>query len=65
MTAFVEKRKVDYVGMRERAADPKGSSEFLWGPYANKCPDCGAKGLPSNFEYCGKCGAALVVAVTS
>lgn len=65
MTAFVEKRKVDYVGMRERAADPKGSSEFLWGPYANKCPDCGAKGLPSNFEYCGKCGAALVVAVTT
>ena len=59
MTAFVEKRKVDYVGMRQRAADPNGSSEFLWGPYAQKCRECGAKGIPSQFEFCGKCGAAL------
>ncbi len=59
MTAFVEKRKADYVGMRERAADPKGSSEFLWGPYAKQCGKCEAKGIPSHFEFCGKCGAAL------
>lgn len=59
MTAFVEKRKVDYVGMRERAADPKGSSEFLWGPYAKTCSGCGAKGMPRQFEHCGSCGAAL------
>ncbi len=65
MTAFVEKRKPDYVGMRERAADPDGSSEFLWGPYAKTCPDCGAKGLPRDFEHCGSCGAALTAAVTS
>ncbi|MHC5022874.1 MAG: enoyl-CoA hydratase/isomerase family protein [Planctomycetota bacterium] len=65
MTAFVEKRKADYVGMRERAADPDGSSEFLWGPYAKACPECGAKGLPSHFEHCGKCGAALAVAVAT
>jgi len=59
MTAFVEKRKADYAGLRDRAADPDGSSEFLWGPYALQCPECGAKGLPSRFEHCGKCGAAL------
>ena len=58
MTAFVEKRKADYVGMRRRAAEG-GSSEFLWGPYSGECPDCGAKGIPSSFEFCGKCGAAL------
>ncbi len=59
MTAFVEKRKVDYVGMRQRAADAEGSSEFLWGPYAKQCPKCEAKGIPAAFEYCGQCGAAL------
>ena len=59
MTAFVEKRKVDFVGMRRRAADPSGSSEFLWGPYAKSCPKCEAKGIPAFFEYCGKCGAKL------
>jgi enoyl-CoA hydratase/carnithine racemase len=65
MTAFVEKRKADYIGMRERAADPDGSSEFLWGPYAKECSECGAKGLPSHFDHCGKCGAALAVAVAT
>jgi len=59
MTAFVEKRKADYVGMRQRAADPEGSSEFLWGPYALECSSCGAKGLPAFFDHCGKCGAPL------
>ncbi len=59
MTAFVEKRKADYVGMRRRAADPDGSSEFLWGPYSKACPECGVKGLPAFFEHCGKCGAVL------
>lgn len=65
MTAFVEKRKVDYVGMRERAADPNRSSEFLWGPYAQTCSECGAKGIPRDFEFCGKCGAALKTAVAT
>ena len=59
MTAFVEKRKADYVGMRKRAADPNGSSEFLWGPYAKECGKCGTKGIPAAFEFFGKCGAAL------
>lgn len=58
MTAFVEKRKCDYVGMRQRAAQG-GSSEFLWGPYVTACRECGAKGMPEQFEHCGKCGAAL------
>jgi 6-oxocyclohex-1-ene-1-carbonyl-CoA hydrolase len=65
MTAFVEKRKADYLGLRRRAADPDGSSEFLWGPYAKTCPECGAAGIPRDFEYCGKCGAALKAAATS
>jgi 6-oxocyclohex-1-ene-1-carbonyl-CoA hydrolase len=58
MTAFVEKRKADYVGLRRLAATG-GSSEFLWGPYALQCPKCGAKGIPAQFAYCGKCGSAL------
>jgi hypothetical protein len=45
--------------MRKRAADPDGSSEFLWGPYAKQCPKCEAKGIPAFFEFCGKCGAKL------
>ena len=65
MTAFVEKRKADYVGMRERASDPAGSSEFLWGPYSKQCPECGAKGMPSQFEHCGKCGAALAALIST
>lgn len=59
MTAFVEKRPVDFLGMRRRMADPDGSSEFLWGPYAKTCPKCEAKGIPAFFEYCGKCGARI------
>jgi len=61
MTAFVEKRKADYEGMRDLAADPNGSSEFLWGPYSQECGDCGVKGIPTSFEFCGKCGATLAV----
>jgi 6-oxocyclohex-1-ene-1-carbonyl-CoA hydrolase len=59
MTAFVEKRKADYIGMRKRAADPNGSSEFLWGPYSKQCPKCEAKGIPAHFEFCGKCGTRI------
>jgi len=58
MQAFVEKRKPNYRGLRETAA-AGGSSEFLWGPYRHTCPSCGAKGIPSNFAFCGQCGAKL------
>ncbi len=58
MNAFVEKRPADYVKLRRFAAEGK-SSEFMWGPYASACPACGAKYLPSEFEFCGKCGEKL------
>jgi len=58
MRAFVEKRKVDIQALRRKAADG-GSSEFLWGPYAKECVGCGATGIPADFTFCGRCGAAL------
>jgi enoyl-CoA hydratase/carnithine racemase len=58
MRAFVEKRKVDFMGLRRRAAEG-GSSEFLWGPYARACGACGATGIPEAFRFCGNCGARL------
>jgi enoyl-CoA hydratase/carnithine racemase len=61
MQAFVEKRRADYRGLRRKAAGG-GSSEFLWGPYAAICRECGAAGLPAEFRYCGRCGAALEAA---
>ena len=59
MQAFVEKRKVDFMGLRQRALEGNGSSEFLWGPYVHECRKCGAKGIPESFKFCGGCGAAL------
>lgn len=58
MQAFVEKRKVDFMGLRRKAVEG-GSSEFLWGPYEKACTACGAKGIPRQFEFCGGCGAPL------
>ena len=59
MTAFAEKRRADRIGIRQRARDGE-PSETLWGPYAQTCPSCGAKGIPQAFQFCGVCGAALV-----
>ncbi|MEK7328799.1 MAG: enoyl-CoA hydratase-related protein, partial [Chloroflexota bacterium] len=58
MNAFVEKRPADYLKLRQKAAAGE-SSEFMWGAYARECAKCGTKYLPDEFEYCGKCGAAL------
>ncbi len=58
MTAFVEKRSPDYLGLRRRAAEG-GSSEYLFGPPAKACASCGAKGLPTEFAFCGRCGTKL------
>ncbi|MBI4532327.1 MAG: enoyl-CoA hydratase/isomerase family protein [Candidatus Melainabacteria bacterium] len=58
MRAFVEKRKPDYMGLRERAAQGR-SSEFMWGPYRASCKECGASGIPEEFDFCGKCGKRL------
>ena len=58
MNAFVEKRAAGYRMLRERAATGQ-SSEFPWGAYRQACPNCGAKYLPDEFEFCGKCGTKL------
>jgi enoyl-CoA hydratase/carnithine racemase len=58
MSAFVEKRPPDYMGLRKRAAEGR-SSEFRWGAYVQQCSNCGSKDLPGEFEYCGVCGTAL------
>lgn len=58
MNAFVEKRRPAYMEMRQRAADRR-SSEFIWGPASTTCPECGAKGLPEDFTFCGVCGTPL------
>ena len=57
MTAFVEKRAPRFREMRTQAVE--GAPEFLFGPYRQTCPACGAKGLPADFTFCGKCGATL------
>lgn len=58
MKAFVEKREAGYRKLRDLASQGK-SSEFVWGPYTKQCGKCGAKGIPEEFEYCGKCGEKL------
>jgi enoyl-CoA hydratase/carnithine racemase len=58
MGAFVEKRPVDYQGLRRLAAEG-GSSEFRWGPYVQTCPHCGVRDLPAAFAHCGQCGQPL------
>jgi enoyl-CoA hydratase/carnithine racemase len=62
MNAFVEKRKVRFRDLRERAMKDQ-SPELPWGSYARGCPQCGAKGLPERFEHCGQCGAPLATGV--
>jgi len=58
MGAFVEKRKADYMKLRSLAAEGK-SSEFKYGPYTQKCENCGATQIPEEFKFCGICGAKL------
>jgi enoyl-CoA hydratase/carnithine racemase len=58
MTAFVEKRAVDYRALRARGRDG-GTTESVWGPPVRSCPACGARGLPEGMAYCGHCGRKL------
>ncbi len=56
--AFVDQRKAEWMRFRER--DAAGiPSEYEFGPPLKKCAGCGAVHLPSDFEYCGKCGAKI------
>lgn len=58
MKAFVEKRPPDVAGLRRNLAEGKGG-EFLFGRPVRNCPSCGAKGLPDEFAFCGRCGTPL------
>jgi enoyl-CoA hydratase/carnithine racemase len=58
MTAFVDKRPVDYRALRARARDG-GATESVWGPPTRTCPACGARGLPDGMAFCGHCGRKL------
>ncbi len=64
MNAFVEKRRARYAEWRARAERDE-SPEVPWGAYVRSCPQCGARGLPESFDYCGKCGAALAAPVSA
>lgn len=56
--AFREKRPVDAAGLRRRLAEG-ASTEHAWGPPVRTCPHCGARHIPEEFTYCGRCGRTL------
>ncbi|MFQ5908621.1 MAG: enoyl-CoA hydratase/isomerase family protein [Thermoplasmata archaeon] len=58
MQAFAEKRDAHYRELREKAA-AGGAPSYAWGAPVGACGKCGAKGLPSDFDHCGVCGAKL------
>ena len=58
MTAFVEKRRPDVAGIRRRLAEGIGE-EYLFGRPVRTCSHCGAKGLPEDFPFCGRCGTPI------
>ncbi len=59
MHAFVEKRRPDVAGLRQRLADGRGA-DFLFGRPSRHCTKCGAAGLPDDFDFCGRCGGPAV-----
>jgi enoyl-CoA hydratase/carnithine racemase len=56
--AFQEKRQPDYAALRDRAEADR-SPEYPHGAPLRSCPQCGAKNLPAQFDFCGKCGNRL------
>ncbi|MBU6429842.1 MAG: hypothetical protein KGR26_12590, partial [Cyanobacteria bacterium REEB65] len=58
MSAFLEKRPVDYLSLRQRAADGK-YVEHPYGAPSRTCQHCGADRLPAHHAYCGSCGSKL------
>jgi 6-oxocyclohex-1-ene-1-carbonyl-CoA hydrolase len=59
MSAFAQKRPVDFAAVRRRAVEPGGSPETPWGAHVGTCKACGTQGLPATFRHCGVCGAGL------
>lgn len=59
VTAFAEKRQPAYDVLHDRAEEDR-SPEYPHGAPTRSCPQCGAKNLPSQFEFCGKCGSRLI-----
>ncbi len=59
MSAFAQKRPVDFAAVRRRAMEPGGSPETPWGAHVGRCNSCGADGLPASFLHCGVCGDRL------
>jgi naphthoate synthase len=57
-TAFLEKRKADFLKFRRLAAEGK-AYEYRWGAPTKNCKKCDARFLPANFKFCGVCGAEL------
>ncbi|MEW5821050.1 MAG: enoyl-CoA hydratase-related protein, partial [Cyanobacteriota bacterium] len=58
MSAFVNKKPVDYINIRERAKNGQ-SSERLWGSNSKQCKNCNTDYLPDEFKFCGICGTEL------
>lgn len=58
MGSFVEKRPPDHAKFRKMLAEGK-STEYMGGPPFKSCAKCGAKNLPEEFAYCGRCGAKI------
>lgn len=56
--AFAEKRQPDYDEIRRWWSEDE-SPEFNYGPPLRACQACGADDLPTNFDFCGVCGATL------
>jgi hypothetical protein len=58
VSAFAEKRPPDYAALHTRAEEDQ-SPEYPHGAPTRSCPQCGARNLPAQFEFCGKCGGKL------
>ncbi len=58
VTAFAEKRPPDYESLRQRA-EADQSPEYPHGAPLKSCPHCGARNLPAQFEFCGRCGEKI------
>jgi enoyl-CoA hydratase/carnithine racemase len=65
MTAFAQKRPVDFAAVRARATTPGGAPETPWGAHVGACSACGSVGLPAAFRFCGACGAEVGAAAVT